>query len=136
MTQYIIAYIATAISFALIDLLWLGYIAKNFYMNQIGYLMEFNYVGVVMFYLVYIAGIIFFAIAPALAITDGSNQWKLVLFMGCLFGFFAYATYDLTNLAVTKDWPYLVTFVDIAWGTILTGSAATAGYLITRIFTA
>jgi len=86
MTQYIIAYFATAIAFAVIDLIWLGYIARNFYFNQIGDLLEFNYVGVVLFYLVYIAGIVIFAIAPVLAVPD-ANRWGLALFMGCMFGY-------------------------------------------------
>lgn len=133
MTQYIIAYIATAAAFAVIDLLWIGIIARNFYFDRLGDILQINLWGALIFYLVYIAGIVYFAIAPALAAPEVAT-WKMVLLGGCVFGFFAYATYDLTNLATIKDWSYVVTVVDMVWGTILTGSSAVAGYLITKFF--
>jgi uncharacterized membrane protein len=84
-----------------------------------------------LFYLIYIAGIVVFAIAPALA----SERWTTATSYGAFLGFFAYATYDLTNQATLKNWPLAVTIADLCWGTFLTAGAATAGFLITRAFT-
>ena len=134
MTQYIFSYLATAIIFAAIDLVWLGFIAKQFYFNRMGDLVSFNMPAAVVFYLVYVAGIVFFAVSPAFQVEE--NVWKIVLFMGCMFGFFCYATYDLTNLAVIKDWSLSLSIVDIMWGTFLTGSSVTLAYLVTRYFIA
>jgi uncharacterized membrane protein len=78
----------------------------------------------VLFYVLYIVGICLFAIAPALR----GNSWPTALFMGAAFGFFAYMTYDLTNMATLKVWPQHLAMIDIAWGTFVTGAAALAGY--------
>jgi uncharacterized membrane protein len=84
----------------------------------------------ILFYLLFIAGLIVFAVAPALE----SGGWTRALLLGAAFGFFAYATYDLTNLATLRDWPATLTVVDIAWGTVLGGTVATASFFIgTRI---
>lgn len=127
---YIVAYVAAAIGFLLLDLLWLGFVAKGFYRQEIGELLleKFNVIPAIAFYLIFIVGIVIFAIAPALQ----GGSWRTALVYGALFGFFTYATYDLTNLAVLKGWSPLVTAVDIAWGTFLTGTAAFLGYLTAR----
>ena len=91
---------------------------------------QINITAAVVFYLLYVAGIVIFAISPALE----SGSWRTALTMGALFGFFAYATYDMTNLATLRDWPVAVTAVDMAWGTFSTGLSATAGFLAAKYF--
>jgi uncharacterized membrane protein len=121
-------YLATLAVFLVIDLTWLGLVARDFYRNQLGSLMASSFVwgAAILFYLLFVAGLMVFAVLPAL---DGGG-WVRALAMGAAFGFFAYMTYDLTNLATLRDWPLTLTIVDIAWGTILGGIVATAGYLI------
>lgn len=130
MTQYSIAYVATAVVFLVVDLVWLTQIARQFYASRLGdLLLEQPNVGIAVgFYLVYVLGIIIFAVAPALK----TGELQTALIYGCLFGFFAYATYDLTNLATLKGWPVMMAVVDIAWGTTVTGISAVSGFLITR----
>lgn len=114
--------------FFVIDMVWLGFVAKNFYRSQIGFLMrgDINWVAAIAFYLLFIVGLIFFVVAPAME----KESWTYALLVGALFGLISYATYDLTNLATTKDWPLLVTFVDLAWGAVLAASVSTVTYLI------
>jgi len=130
MSQYIIAYLFTAAVFLAIDFVWLGFVAKGFYFDQLGHLMRenVNFVVAACFYLVYAIGIVFFAVAPALE----NGEWSTAALHGALFGFFAYATYDITNISTLKDWPIAMSLVDMAWGTVLTGTAATAGFFLTR----
>jgi uncharacterized membrane protein len=130
MLQYLIAWVATAVTFFVIDFVWLGVVAKTFYRERIGALMldEINVSAAVIFYLVYVLGIVIFAVAPALQ----SGSWVSALTFGALFGFFAYATYDMTNFATLRGWPVEVVVVDILWGTFLTGASALIGFLITR----
>jgi uncharacterized membrane protein len=117
--------------FFIIDMVWLGVVAKDFYQQQLGYLMgPVNWTAAIVFYLVYIVGILLFAVYPALQ--EGSLM-KAVIF-GALFGFFTYATYDFTNLATVKDWPFLVTVVDVMWGTFLGGSVAAVSYYLGKTF--
>jgi len=133
LTKYILLYVATVPVFFLIDLVWLGVIARDFYRSQIGSLMADPIVwwAAILFYLLFIAGIIFFAVLPGL----DAGSWTKALALGAAFGFFAYMTYDLTNLATLRGWPITLVVVDIAWGTVLAASVATASYFIgTRIF--
>jgi uncharacterized membrane protein len=125
-------YLITVPIFFVIDLLWLGVIAKDFYQRKLGYLMrpQVNWTAAILFYLIFIAGIVLFAVKPALE--QGSPMRALVL--GALFGFFAYATYDLTNLATVKDWPLAVTIVDLVWGTVLCGSVSWLSCLVSARF--
>jgi len=119
--------IALPVFFA-IDMLWLGFIAKDFYAKQIGGLMkpDINWTAAIIFYLIYIAGLVVFVITPAVQ----KNSWTNAVLMGALFGFVCYATYDLTNLAVAKDWPVLVTIIDLIWGAVLAASVSVITYLI------
>ena len=128
--QAITAYAATLIIFTVIDLIWLGFIAKGFYRTQLAGLMadKINVAVAGLFYLVYALGILIFAVAPQLA----SGSWKDAFVTGALFGFFAYAVYDLTNLATLKNWPLALTIVDLAWGSLLTGMSAALTVLIVR----
>lgn len=133
LTRWALLYGATVPVFFAIDLLWLGLIARDFYRSQLGSLMADQIVWpvAILFYLLFIAGLIVFAVAPALE----GGDWTRALLLGAAFGFFAYATYDLTNLATLRDWPATLTVVDIAWGAVLGGTVATASFLIgTRIF--
>lgn len=127
---YAVAYVATALSFFVLDFIWLGFVAKTFYQREIGPLLleNFNLAAAGGFYLVFVVGVVIFAVAPALQ----AGSWKTALLYGALFGFFTYATYDMTNLATLKGWSPTVTIVDIAWGTALTGTAALLGYGATR----
>ncbi len=125
--RYVIAYALTACVFFAIDYVWLTRVAKRFYADQLGDLLraEFNIAAAAGFYAVYVIGIVFFSVAPALAAQSG---W-VALVHGALFGFFAYATYDMTNYATLRNWPLAVVVIDIGWGTVLTGTAAWLGYL-------
>lgn len=116
--------------FLAIDMLWLSIIAKNFYAKQIGALMkaDINWVAAIAFYLIFIVGLIVFVITPAIE----KNSWMHAILFGALFGLVCYATYDLTSLAVTKNWPLLVTIVDLIWGAVLAALVSTITYIIAR----
>jgi uncharacterized membrane protein len=119
--------IALPVFFA-IDMAWLGLVAKNFYSKQIGFLMktDVNWTAAILFYLLFIAGLVLFVITPAVE----KGSWVHALLFGALFGLITYATYDLTNLATLKDWPLLVTVVDLCWGTALASSVSTITYFL------
>ena len=131
MTEYILPYIATLIAFFIIDMIWLGSVARKFYAAQIGERMGRTRWGVAIgFYLIYVGGIVIFAVMPALE----QESLKTAATMGGLFGFFCYATYDLTNLATLKGWPTKMVIVDIPWGVFLTASCAVAGTWAALVF--
>ena len=119
--------IALPIFFGL-DMVWLGVAAKNFYTKQMGFLMtpKVNWVAAILFYLLFLAGLVVFVIAPAIE----KGSWVHALMLGALFGLVTYATYDLTNLATLQDWPLALTVVDLIWGTTLAGSVSVGTYLI------
>ena len=129
---YIIAYIATAVVFFGLDFIWLSRVAIGFYKSKIGPLMleKPNFAAAGIFYLFYIAGIVYFAVAPAL----NGGEWNTAMISGAILGFIAYGTYDMTNLSTLKNWSLSMSIVDIIWGTVLTSTAATAGFAITRLF--
>lgn len=114
--------------FFVIDMIWLVLVAKKFYQDQIGFLMkpDINWFAAIVFYLLFIAGLVIFVISPAVE----KHSWVHALVFGALFGLITYATYDLTNLATLKDWPLLVTVVDLIWGTVLASSISVISYLI------
>ena len=118
--SFVALYAISVPVFFLIDMVWLGFIASNFYKEKLGDMMEISWGPAVGFYLVYLIGLTLFAMYPALA----NGGWKYALLYGALFGFFTYATYDMTNLATLKDWPVSVVVVDIIWGTVLGASVA------------
>jgi uncharacterized membrane protein len=125
--QFVYLYLLTIPAFFIIDMVWLGLVSTKFYQSQIGFLLgPVNWTAAIVFYLLYIIGIIIFAVSPAL---EAQSLSKAII-LGALFGFFAYATYDMTNLATIKDWPILVSIVDMIWGTVLTSSVAAISYLI------
>lgn len=128
MTSFLFKFIVGFIVFLGIDAIWLGFIAKNLYSKTIGHLLspKPNYIAALIFYIIYVVGVIIFAVTPALK----TKSPTLALQYGALLGFIAYATYDLTNLATLKGWPVKVTIIDIIWGTFLTASVSLVTYLI------
>ena len=114
---YIKLYFLTVPAFFAIDMLWLGIVARDFYQKNLAFVFRsgVNWIAAVVFYLVYIIGILLSAVRPALE----KGIWTRAILWGGLFGFFTYATYDLTNLATVKDWPLKVVMVDIIWGIVL-----------------
>jgi len=112
-------------------MVWLGVVARDFYATRLGHLLgEVNWTAAIIFYLVFLVGLTFFAIYPAAVAGDVGKA----LLLGALFGFFTYATYDLTNLATLRDWPLSVTLVDMVWGTVLGGSVSALTVYLTRLF--
>ena len=131
-TQYIYSYLITFGVFLGIDSIWLTLVAPKFYQSQIGHLMKKdpNLLAALIFYLIFIVGILYFVIFPNL---EQKTIYK-VLLTGSLFGLVTYATYDLTNLAVAKDWPLLVTIVDIIWVVVLSSLVAVVSFLLIKKF--
>ena len=129
---FLIAYGVCVLVMGGLDFFWLTTASKGLYQKDLGALLADNpnMVVAVVFYVIYILGIQIFAVRPALATGD----WKTAALFGALFGFFCYATYDLTNMATMKVWTLRVTLLDIAWGTILTGITASAGALVALRF--
>ena len=128
--QMMILYLITLAVFFLIDMVWLGVVAKDFYRRHLGTMLspKVNWGAAILFYLLFIAGLLIFVIRPALA--HGALLSALPL--GALFGLISYATYDLSNLATLKDWPLIVTVVDLVWGTILGGLVSLISTLLGR----
>jgi len=114
--------------FFVIDMIWLVLVAKKFYNRHLGFLMrpDINWYAAGLFYLLFIAGLVVFVISPAVE----KHSLLHALLYGALFGLITYATYDLTNLATLRDWPMLVTVVDLLWGMVLSASVSVITYLI------
>jgi uncharacterized membrane protein len=127
--QTAIAYLASAIVFLVLDAAWLTTMADRLYRPALGRLLldRFELAPAALFYALYVIGIVVFAVAPGLA----SGRWTTSLGLGALLGLIAYATYDLTNQATLRDWPWRVTLADLGWGTLVTAVAAAAGCRIT-----
>jgi uncharacterized membrane protein len=127
MAYHIKLYFATLLAFFAIDMVWLGLVARSFYYEQLGFLLNpnTNWVAAMIFYLLFILGILVFVVLPGLE----KNSLKDTIQRAALFGLVTYATYDLTNLATVKDWPLLITIVDLAWGTVLTIAVSSVGFL-------
>ncbi len=128
MPNAIAIYAAGLTSFLALDAIWLGTMVPRLYKPAMGELVAdpFQPLPAVAFYLIYAAGLAYFAIHPALV----SGKWSTALVAGAALGFVAYATYDLTNQATIRAWPAVITAVDLAWGTLASGLAATISYLV------
>jgi uncharacterized membrane protein len=126
MRRIVIAYVATLAAFCVADFAWLGFAAAGFYRDALGPLLRATprWDAAIAFYLLYIAGILIFCVFPALR----AGTTRTAAGLGALFGLFAYATYDLSNLATLHGWPVVVTLVDIAWGMLVTAASAAAGH--------
>ena len=119
---YLKLYFLTVPIFFIIDLIWLGIVAKSFYQKNLNHVLSpnVNWTAAIIFYLMFIAGILIFAVLPGLA----KESLRHAAVWGALFGFFTYATYDLTNMATIAKWPLYVVIVDIIWGMVVTGGTA------------
>ena len=125
MNRYAVLYLATLLVIVPIDFLFLGIIAKGFFTSQVGHLLgEIKLAPAILFYLLYVAGTVIF-------VSGGQGAtWQSTLLYGALFGFFCYATFELTSMSMLKDWSWTVVVVDIAWGSFVTAVASTAGLLV------
>lgn len=131
--QFLKLYAISVPVFFLIDLSWLGLIAKPFYDRHLGYILRGHVLWpvAILFYLFFLLGLVVFVIAPAV---EAQSLGKAVLF-GLFFGFITYQTYELTNYALVKDWPFIVVVVDIAWGMVLSGVVSAVTFLLaTKVF--
>ena len=130
MTKYAASFGVIALIMTALDALWIGVIAKSLYQQGIGHLMAQSprLGAAALFYAVYAVGLLIFVVTP----TSEASNWHMPLMRGALFGFFAYATYDLTNLATLKDWPIGLSVLDIAWGSGASAAAAVGGYFAYR----
>lgn len=126
---FLLYFLTTCVFFA-VDMVWLGFIAKKLYRKYLGGFLSdsVNWLPAIIFYLLFIVGVLIFAVFPAL---EKESLTKAILF-GVLFGLFTYATYDLTNLATLKGWPLPIVFIDILWGMFLSGVVSISGYLFAR----
>jgi len=131
-TKILISYILTFFVFLIVDMAWLGLIAKDLYKKYLGNIVsdQVNWTAAIVFYLLFVVGVFIFAILPAIE----KNSLRSAIILGALFGFFTYATYDLTNLATIKNWPIKIVVIDIIWGSLLTAIVSTAGFYITKYF--
>lgn len=128
--KYCIVYAASLLMFLAVDFIWLGWVAQPFYNRQLGELLRqrVNWAAAIAFYLIYIVGLMIFCVAPAL------NRASLIhaMVLGGLYGFFTYATYELTNYAMIRNWPAALVPVDIAWGVVLCTIVSAGGYSLGR----
>jgi uncharacterized membrane protein len=128
--EMILLYFITLVVFFVIDMVWLGVVAKGFYRRHLGAFMtpKVNWAAAMLFYLLFIVGLLVFVVRPALA----AGVPLQALFYGALLGLISYATYDFTNLATLRDWPLVITVVDLVWGTVLGGVVSYISALLGR----
>ena len=125
MNRYVVLYLVTLLVIIPIDFLFLGIVAKGFFTSQVGHLLgEIKLMPAILFYLLYVGGIVIFVNGAA------SATWQTTLLYGALFGLFCYATFELTSMSMLKDWSWTVVVVDIAWGSFVTAVSSTAGLLV------
>ncbi len=126
--HWVLVYIASLAAFLLIDMIWLGVIARGMYRTQIGHLLADtpNWTAAFVFYALFVLGIMFFAVSPAVA----ADSWGVLIRNGAFFGLITYATYDLTSLAVMKNFPASIALIDMAWGTVLVTSVSAIAYRV------
>ena len=129
MKRLIASYTATMLTMLLLDTLWIGFIAASMYKDGIGHLMAAtpNLIAALVFYVIYIAGLMFFAITQAVAL-------KKTIGLAALYGFFTYSTYEFTNMATLINWPVTMSLVDIAWGMFISATSAFVGKLVYERF--
>lgn len=132
MMSAIKTYLIALVVFFAIDIIWLGVVSKKLYRNELGFIMSDkpNWIVAIIFYLIFIIGVVFFVITPAVE----KDSWTYALFVGMLFGFITYATYDLTNLATLKDWPLKITIIDLIWGSSICAMVSTITFFILKLF--
>lgn len=132
--RYLFIYLATGLVFWLADAIWLGVVIKDFVLRELGNLILTapRKTPAILFYLLYVFGVVVFAVLPAL----DSNSPTRAIVLGALLGLVAYATYDLSNLATLKNWSVRFVLVDVSWGAVVTALASVSGFLISRAFVA
>ncbi|MBN2852712.1 MAG: DUF2177 family protein [Clostridia bacterium] len=132
MLKWIVVFLVTFIIFMVVDVMWLGLFAKKFYRKHLGFIMsdKFNLPVAAAFYFVFIIGLLFFVVSPAIK----DQSFVHALFGGMLFGLITYGTYDLTNMATLKNWPKLITIVDLIWGSSLCGVVSMVSYLLFKTY--
>lgn len=130
LAYYLKLYGFTFLGFLAIDIVWLAIVARGFYQDKLGFLLsdQVNWWAAITFYLLFVAGLLVFVVLPAVE----AGSLRRVLLLGAFFGLVTYATYDLTNQATVKNWPWIVTVVDLAWGTVLAASVSCVGYFVGR----
>ena len=130
MGRYIAGFVGAAVVFSCLDAVWLSLTAARIYRPVLGAIMleKFRLAPAIAFYVVYLLGVTFFAIAPGVE----KGSWLTSTVRGAVLGFVAYATYDLTNQATLVVWALRITLLDLAWGTFVTAAGATAGYFAAR----
>ncbi|QDU58520.1 hypothetical protein Pan181_47580 [Aeoliella mucimassa] len=130
MLLYLKIYAVALVTFLAIDIVWLAAVARGFYQKHLGYLLaeQPNLYAAGVFYLLFVAGMVVFATMPALA---AGSFWR-ALALGAFFGLVTYATYDLTNQATVKQWPWIVTAIDLTWGAFISATVSTVGYFAGR----
>ena len=121
-------YAVTLVTFFVIDIIWLGLIAKNLYRKELGFIMKDspNWIAAMVFYALFILGLVYFVVAPSIE----AESFMKALLTGMFFGFITYATYDLTNLATLENWPLKITIIDLLWGTTLGGLVSSVSYFV------
>lgn len=127
---YIKLYLAALAAFLVIDMAWLGVVARTFYRQQLGALMSpsVNWAAAILFYLLFIAGLLAFVVVPGLKV----GALHQALLAGAFFGLVTYATYDLTNLATLRNWPWAMTVVDMLWGMALSSAVTWISFQVGR----
>lgn len=126
--SFLKSYLITIIVFFAIDMVWLTLVARGFYKKYLGYIMspEVNWPAAIAFYLIFIAGLLYFSILPAVE----ARSLARAIISGALFGLVTYATYDLTNYATLRDWPFIVVAVDLVWGVVISSAVSLSAYTI------
>ena len=128
MSKLLLPFAAIVVTMMILDVIWIGGIARPLYNRGIGHLMaeQPNWIAAIAFYLLFAIGVMAFVVLPR-----ASGDWRMAAAWGAAFGFMTYMTYDLTNMATLRDWPLALSFIDVAWGCVATGLAATVGKLVT-----
>jgi uncharacterized membrane protein len=126
MLRWAIAYAAAALTYLVLDSIWLGFAIPRLYRPAYGSLLadKFKAAPIIVFYAIYVSGILVLAVNPALS----ANSLKMALYLGATLGLVAYATYYLTNLGTIRGWPTSLTVIDLAWGTVSTSAAAVVAF--------
>lgn len=129
MFEFLIYFVIAFVIFLIIDVLWLGFVARKLYSKLLGYIMteKVNLPAAIIFYVIFILGLVYFAVFNV-------NVWYMALLNGAILGFLAYATYDLTNLATLKGWPLKITIIDLIWGTSLGAVVSVLSFIIGHAF--
>jgi uncharacterized membrane protein len=132
MRKTLVIYVAVLAGILVLDAIWLGAVARRFYANRLGYLMapEVRWWAAALFYLLFASGVLYFVVLPL----EASGSPGRAFVTGAFFGLVAYAAYDLTNQALVRGWPIVVTAIDLAWGALLTGMVSVIGLWSARFF--